>query len=58
MTTYRVGDTIEYRTLSGQLRIAVVEWKTKDIKDGRPGFDTTDGHWGYDADVIRVAKRA
>lgn len=54
---YSVGDTIQYRLFGGKTRTAVVESRSEDIKDGRPGFDTVDGNWGYDDQVIRVVRK-
>ncbi len=59
---YQVGDEIEYEDLGGSLRIARVVAKSKDIKNGHPGFDCVGNQgqewWGYDAQIVRVVRRA
>ena len=57
---YRVGSTIKYRAFDGEVRTIVVEEKSSDIKNGRPGFDglAHDGThcWGYDDQIIEVVR--
>lgn len=65
MTDYQVGDTIEVRCAGG-IRVAVVEYRDPDIKNGMPGWDGVcvsdenggcregDLVWGYDFNVIKV----
>ena len=54
--SYNVGDTIEYIAFGGERRVVVVEEKSMDIKNGRPGFDAWDC-WGYDDQIVRVVSR-
>ncbi len=58
---YDVGSTIRYRSFGGDLRTVVVEEKSDDIKNGRPGFDgTTDRGetvWGYDAQIVEIVRK-
>lgn len=59
---YSIGSTILYRTIGGAVRRVLVDEKSSDIKNGRPGFGGTvvggldDGMsvWGYDADIMNV----
>ena len=55
---YKVGSTIKYRAFDGEVRTVVVEEKSDDIKNGRPGFDGTTKSgmdcWGYDDQIIGV----
>jgi len=57
---YKVGSTIKYRAFGGEVRSVVVEEKSSDIKNGRPGFDGTtksgEDCWGYDDQIIEVVK--
>jgi hypothetical protein len=57
---YKVGSTIKYRAFDGEVRTVVVEEKSSNIKNGRPGFvgTTTSGMdcWGYDDQIIGVVK--
>ena len=57
---YRVGSTIKYRAFGGEVRTVVVDEKSSDIKNGRPGFDgitrSGEGCWGYDDQIIEVVK--
>jgi len=59
---YQVGDEIEYEDLGGNLRIARVIGRSKDIKNGCPGFDCVGNQgqqsWGYDAQIVRVVRPA
>lgn len=65
---YREGSVIEYSDFLNARRTVTVEVKEVDIKNGRPGFVGTlvgssnrhdqlgSGVWGYDSQIIQVAK--
>jgi hypothetical protein len=58
---YNVGDVVEYRTFSGEVRRARVVNREADIKNGLPWFDgQTYGIgqvWGYDSQIVKVVKQ-
>ena len=51
---YSAGDKVTYRVFGGKTRTVVVESRSEDIKDGKPGFDAVCGAWGYDDQIVRV----
>lgn len=58
---YRIGSKIKYQSTGGDMRTVIVEYKSSDIKNGRPGFDgvTVDtGYpvWGYDSQIVAVVE--
>lgn len=64
------GDIIEVRTFSGQVRRVLVQERSDDIKDSKPGWDGIvvssstrgdepgDAVWGYDDAVLRRVGKA
>lgn len=67
-SNYEVGDIIEYNAFGGELRRVLVESKSENIKNDRPGFDGVlvaapeDDQWrdvwGYDDQIVRVVTRS
>lgn len=61
---YNEGSVIQYSPFGGGTRTVLVDEKSSDIKNGRPGFggtlvDAADGPvsvWGYDSQIIGVVK--
>ena len=60
--TYKVGDTIETKNAFGQFEWVVIERRSGDVKDGRPGYTGTNDEgrqvWGYDSEILRITKEA
>lgn len=59
-TKYQIGDKIAYRAFGGELRVVVVDSKSANIKNDRPGFDAhmvddpDEFVWGYDDQIERI----
>jgi hypothetical protein len=62
---YEAGDVIEYTAFGRLTRVAAVEERDPEIKNGQPGFygSVTGGPenglwvWGYDDQITRVVSR-
>lgn len=56
----KTGDTVEYATFGGGIRVVAVTHVLKDVKNGYPGFDgvivgTEDETvWGYADQILKV----
>jgi hypothetical protein len=59
---YAVGDFVVQRLYSGRERVVRVTERTRNVKDGKPGFDGVNPEegevWGFDDQIERVVRRA
>jgi hypothetical protein len=54
MTLLTEGTKITYRNNAGRTKTSVIDFADDDIKNGRPGYELTDGTWCYAEMVIRA----
>ncbi len=56
----KTGDTVEYATFGGGIRVVEVTQALKDVKNGYPGFDgvivgtANETVWGYADQILKV----
>ena len=51
---YKPGDVVTMTMWGGGMRNVCVAERHADIKNGKPGFDGTNGSWGYDNQIIAI----